>query len=103
MRELVFTVNQQKLEKDSTCDFSGIVKGTKGYLTARFKFDSSWDGYGKVAVFKKLLDEYPVILKNNRCTIPEKALDFDSFSVSVIGQKSGGRLTTNALRVEQEG
>lgn len=42
MRTLKFIVNAQKLEKDPSCDFSGIVSGTKGYLEAEFSVSKEW-------------------------------------------------------------
>ena len=38
MRALKFTAKAQKLKKDVSCDFSGLVKGSKGYLAGRIFF-----------------------------------------------------------------
>lgn len=37
MRSLNFFAMGQNLQKDPTCDFSGLVKGSKGYLQAHFR------------------------------------------------------------------
>ena len=103
MRELGFIVRGQHIEKDPSCDFSKIVKGTKGYLKARIAFDGTWAGFGKVVIFKKLLSEYSAVLKNGECIIPDEALDWNRFSVSVVGSKNGVVLTTDKVVVEQEG
>lgn len=103
MRELVFNVSGQQLEKSKTCDFSNIVSGTENYLKARFVFDGTWRGYGKVAVFGKLLEEYPVLVeKDGTCMIPSAALDWDYFKVSVVGKKGSQKVTTNTIKVDQE-
>ena len=48
-RTLVFKINRQKIEKDG--DFSGLVKGTRGYLQASFSYTNEWNGCKKAAVF----------------------------------------------------
>lgn len=103
MRELRFIVTGQVIRPDPSCDFSNIAKGTKGYLKAVFEFDSEWNGCRKAAVFKKIITDYPVPIINNECTIPEKALEQETFKVSVVGEKDGYRITTNKVEVEQNG
>lgn len=103
MRTLSFTIEGQRAMKDPTCDFEHLVSGSRGYLKARFSFNKEWDGYAKVAIFKKLLSEYPAPIINGECMIPGDALDYEKFTVSVIGQKkSGQRLTTNEVEVLQQ-
>lgn len=102
MRELRFRVTGQKIKKDTSCDFSGIIAGTKGYLQAGFLFGADWQGMTKVAVFKRLNDEYPVKIINNKCIIPEQALTWRNFKVQCVGKKGDVRLTTNSVIVEQE-
>lgn len=102
MRTLDFVVNEQVLTKDSSCDFSNIVSGTKGYLEARFKFNRLWDGFGKVAVFVNLLEEYPTVIKNGRCTIPAEALTGNKFAVYVVGKRGKEKLTSTSVEVLQE-
>lgn len=102
MRELRFKVSGQKIQKDITCDFSGIISGTRNYLVAGFSFSSDWSGMAKVAVFKWLGKEYPAKIINGKCTIPPDALTWRNFSVYCIGQKDGIRVKTNSVTVEQE-
>ena len=103
MRSLNFIAVGQNLQKDPTCDFTGIVKGSKGYLQAHFSFDDEWSGCGKVAVFTRLGKEYPVKLSADTCTIPEEALQYSRFNVHGIGVRDGFRIQTNDLKIEQEG
>lgn len=105
MRVLRFIVNNQRIYPDPKCDFSGLVKGTTGYLKALFIFSPEWNGCKTAASFWKMEREYPVILKNNQCEIPTEALTWDYFSVSVTGVKDNGKyiITTGKTKVSQRG
>lgn len=102
MRELFFKVNGQKLQKDSNCNFNNIIAGTRNYLVASFLFSSDWSGMSKVAVFKKLDEEYPVKIIKNKCIIPADALTWRNFSVYVIGKKDDSIIKTNSDVILQE-
>lgn len=102
MRTLKFIVSGQKIEKDPSCDFCGLVAGTSGYLQAEFAFDFEWKGCVKAASFWRLGKEYGAILKDNRCMIPAEALTWWYFGVSVTGKrKDGYKITTNRIEVTQ--
>lgn len=103
MRTLMFVATAQKLLLDESCDFSGLVKGTKGYLRAEFQFSKEYVGCGKIAVFDKFGEEYPVKLWNNSCMIPEEALTWNTFKVRIVGVKPGYRICTNYVEVRQDG
>lgn len=103
MRILKFIVTGQVIRPDPSCDFSNIAKGTKGYLKALFDFDSDWNGCRKAAVFEKLQTKFPAPIINNECMIPEDALTWRTFKVSVVGEREGYRITTNNVEVEQNG
>lgn len=103
MRVLKFVVNKQKLCLDSSCNFSGIVKGTKGYLKAEFNFSEEYDGLEKIAVFEKLGEQYPVRIGGNVCTIPEEVLTYNVFKVCIIGINPNYRICTNYVEVRQDG
>nr|DAV21390.1 MAG TPA: hypothetical protein [Caudoviricetes sp.] len=105
MRILKFIVNKQKIRPDPTCDFSGLIKGTSGYLKASFSFSPEWNGCNIAASFWRMEKEYPVLLKNGQCEIPSEALTWDYFSVSVIGMKCDGRyvITTDKTKISQKG
>lgn len=102
MRTLNFIVNAQAIEKDPSCDFSGIVSGTKGYLQAEFNVSKEWAGCKMAAVFSCLGKEYPQPIMNGMCKIPEEALKWDKFGVRVVGQKENYRITTGEIKVNQE-
>lgn len=103
MRTLKFIVDGQSVKKDPSCDFAGLVPGTKGYLDAFFRFSDEWKGCKKAAVFVSLGREYAVPLINGKCQIPEKALTWKIFSVKVVGERDGYRVTTNRVEVLQDG
>lgn len=104
MRTLKFIIEGLSIRKDSQCDFSGIVPGTKGYLRAEFDFDYDWSSCKKMVVFSHpSIESIPVRVTNNTCMIPEEVLKYRKFKMEVIGVKTGLRLATNKLEVEQNG
>ena len=103
MRTLNFIIEAQTIHPDPACDFSGIVRGTKGYLQAEFSFSAEWNGCRRAAVFTKLCKDYPVPIVNNKCEIPEEALTWNTFTVAVVGARDGYRITTNKTEVRQDG
>ncbi len=103
MRTLEFIVNGQKLQKKPECDFSGLVKGTRGYLNAAFIFGDGWEECGKIAVFYKCGKEYPVEIQTDRCMIPDSVLENGIFMISLVGIKENYRICTNKVEVRQYG
>lgn len=106
MRKLRFIVRNQIIELDSSCDFSGLVPGSKGYLEAEFSFSPEWANCAKIASFYSIMGkEFPYqILKDGKtCMIPEEALKRRSFKVQVLGKNGKTVLTTNKVVVHQDG
>lgn len=106
MRTLKFIVEGQTIRPDPSCNFSNLVPGSEGYLTAEFRFSREWDGCTKIAGFySRLGKEYePQPLSDGRsCTIPSEALAKSIFKVQVKGRKGDLKLCTNRLAVEQKG
>lgn len=109
MRTLEFTANKQRLTRTPTCDFSGLVAGSVGYLRAKFYFSPEWEGCKKAADFI-LKDESGkltcgvLLNKDDTCVIPSDALVGSEFYVKVKGVKEGGRyqIETSEIRVKQE-
>lgn len=104
MRKLKFNVNEQMIEKDGSCDFSGIVSGTSGYLYACFNFSREWSGMGKVAEFRRYETSecFPALISNSMCEIPKEVLAGKRFCVNVVGKNGDKILTTNKCFVNQE-
>ena len=105
MRYLKFNVNRQIIEQDPSCDFSDLVPGSEGYLKAEFSFSPEWNKTVKVAEFRRNGVECPpqVLEDGKTCTIPAEALKGRTFSIRVIGKKSDTKITTNKVKVCQDG
>lgn len=103
MRVLNFNVNGQKLQRNPKSDFSGIIRGSKGYLQCGFNLSKEWKGCRVAASFwyyEKEIDGAPVI--GGSCTIPDSVTDYREFEVSLVGIRDRYRITTNRVKVEQE-
>lgn len=106
MRTLVFNVKKQIIERDQSCDFSGLVAGTSGYLKAKFLFSDDWDNCAKVAgFFSKEDKEFPpcALDKNNSCMIPSEALQHHEFKIKLYGKRNGYTITTQKITIKQHG
>ena len=97
MRFLEFIATGQTLRRAPACDFSGIVAGSKGYLSARFHFSKEWTGCKKVAVFICKGKEHPVGLKDNMCEIPAEVLVGGPVQVYVLGARGACRIPTDPV------
>lgn len=106
VRTLVFNVKNQIISKDPSCDFSGLVAGTSGYLEAKFVLSEAWDGCAKVAgFFDKNDKELPpcVLKKDNTCLIPEDVLKHHEFKIRLYGRRKDYTITTQPITIKQYG
>lgn len=103
MNQLHFLVAGQKLRKSRNHPFPEMAAGTKNYYVAVFDLDEAWHGYACVGCFRTFRDTYYAPIKNRKCVIPEEALKYERFHVSVIGQKDDQRIVTNELTIMQIG
>ena len=106
MRTLVFTVKNQIIQRDISCDFSGLVAGTSGYLKAKFTFSESWNGCAKVVgFFLKNGEELPpcTLSNDNTCVIPTEALKHHEFSIVLYGKNKSYTITTRPITIKQYG
>lgn len=101
-RLLKFNVTGQRITKAPDCDFTDIVAGTSGYLKAKFEFSHEWDGCTKVAQFWRGDKECATLIENGECDIDPTILVGPTFRVSVIGQRTNFRITTNKTLIRQE-
>ena len=102
-KTLCFEVTGQKLAKKS--GFSGLVKGTKGYLQAEFKCSDEWKGCKKAAVFG--VTQYPGLeiaapVIGGKCDIPDEVAEKAVFTVRLIGVKEGYRIVSDTVEVVQK-
>jgi hypothetical protein len=106
LRTLKFIVDKQIIKKDPSCDFSGLVRGTKGYLEAKFSFSPEWSGCVKVVGFfsGNGVEYKPQPLdKNGCCAIPDEAVKRQSFKIKVYGKKPNYFIQTNEITIIQDG
>ena len=104
MRTLRFDVNGQKLTCAPGCDFTGLVRGTEGYLRAAFSTDGAWSGCKRAAAFFTVTGKEharPVI--DGECEIPPQVLTGQVFGVRLVGMRADYKITTNIIYIEQEG
>lgn len=104
MRTLKFIVDKLNISRDPSCDFSGLVPGTEGYLQAEFSFSKEWDDCVKIAAFYDNKNEYSVMLEDGKsCIIPNEAADRPAFGVRVYGKSTKHKIVTNKEIVIQNG
>ena len=106
MRTLNFLVDKQIIKQDPSCDFTGLIPGSEGYIQAKFTFSSEWKECAKVAAFYSILGKEfpPQMLEDGKtCMIPPEALKGRKFKIQVIGKHDDLKLTTNKLIVSQNG
>ena len=104
MRTLRFVVNAQEISHDPACRFSGIVRGTVGYLKAAFNFSAEWSGMAKVAEFRKYTCDspIPVPIIQGECMVPKEVTGGKVWHVKIVGKKGDMILTTGNCKVDQE-
>lgn len=106
MRTLVFDVKGQIIQKDASCDFSGLVAGTCGYLEAKFMFSEDWNGCAKVVgFFLNDKTELPPckLDKDNTCEIPQEVLKYHEFNIVLYGKRENYFIKTRPINIKQYG
>lgn len=106
MRTLVFNVKNQIIEREPSCDFSGLVAGTSGYLKAKFVLSTAWDNCAKVVGFFSKDDKEltPCVLESdNTCLIPADALKYHEFKIRLYGKRKDYTITTQPITIKQYG
>lgn len=104
MRNLDFTISGQVIQKKTGCDFVGISPGTANYLRCRFSFSSEWDGFVKVAEFRRysFSDPISIPIYKNECSVPSEVTQSVEWKVRVVGRRNGVKITTCDCTVRQE-
>ena len=99
-RILKFKVEGQTMQKDG--DFSGLVRGSVGYLGAKFTFSDEWKGCKIAASFWSDGKEHAVMLRQGMCEIPPEVLMHGRFYVQATGMRQGFKIKTNKTLVRQD-
>lgn len=98
MAEAAFRADGQALSLVSAP--SSLVRGTRGYLTARFELSAEWDGCRVAADF----GGHAAAVVGGRCDVPDEALRARRVPVRLVGERDGYRITsTTAYIVQREG
>lgn len=104
MRTLKFNVNKLNIERDPSCDFSGLVPGTEGYIRVEFEFSKVWENTVRVVAFYDGVKEYPAVLEDGKsCVIPPEVTKRQLFGIRVLGGREGFKITTDRIIIEQDG
>lgn len=89
---LTFTVTGQKIHRT---DNDVIVAGSWGLYRCVFTFDDAWDGYDRVAVFRRFGVKEKIELSADSCIIPwEVIAEVGRLCVGVYGVKGNARMPT---------
>lgn len=101
-RTLEFIVDGQRLRKDPSSNFSGIVSGSKGYLECHFSFSGEWKSLRKAVQFKTgdSVVYKPVV--DDKCQVPNEVTGDTRIHVSLIGKGASVYLTTNEAVILQK-
>jgi hypothetical protein len=105
MRELVFKVNGQSLEKDPECSFDGLIAGSSNYLSCRIIFeDPEYDHLEKIIEFITRDNSEFFQIKEESINIPSWVTAKAYFKVRIHGVdlKKKTEIVTNTIYIQQE-
>lgn len=79
-----------------------FTEGLNNYAKVIFEFGPDWDGLGKLATFKSVLDQQSVTVNvsNNECIIAYEALKYPQVEISVIGRSQDTTIASTVLRFD---
>lgn len=97
MRTIKFNVNQQKIRNTDSIAF--IYGGTHNYLNLQFNFSEEWDGCFKAVSFIVKDKEFPFLLQNDSCTVPQNAFDEDVLTFYLVGKKPDYRIESRKFTI----
>jgi hypothetical protein len=96
---LGFNVNKQFI---NITDRLAMASDSQEYITARFTFDSDWDGLVKTATFYQKSDSvYHMLLdEDGTCIVPHEVLEDKGYLyIGVFGVSGTKRITTNIVNI----
>lgn len=94
---LNFNIIGQSLER---LDDNRIVEKAKNYVNTHFEFNELWDDTTKTILIEGSGLRYKVYLnENNECSIPNRVVRHDGFTLTVVGEDTDKNITitTNDL------
>lgn len=97
MRTITFNVNQQKIRNVDSIAF--IYGGTHNYLNLKFNFSKEWDGCFKAVSFITDNKEFPFLLNEDSCTVPQEAFGSDTLTFYLVGKKPNYRIESRKFTI----
>lgn len=97
MRTVKFEIKGQQIECLET--ISDLVGNTKNYLQAEFSFSEEWEGLIQIAVFCSNSKNYPVVLENGVCKVPDEVMRTEYFTVGCYAGAGTERITSNTCKI----
>ena len=101
MRVLKFHVKGTNVEKDSSCDFDNIVRGSNNWLQLEFVFDKEWNRTSRVISLKNLDGNERNIILQNKVVLPEEVTKDSIFSFVLYGKCGDRKIQTNRMIINQ--
>lgn len=97
MEYLQIRVRHQSIER---MDTRQVVADSHQYLGVKFDFRTAdWDRAIKTAIFTQGNSSYNVLLENDACVVPWEVLEGNKFTISVVGNDNGSRITTDIVTI----
>lgn len=101
MRILRYKVQGQNIIRDSTCDFSNIVRGTNNYIKLVFEFDEDWRYKVKVISLRNSEGVETNLAFKENVALPEVVTNGSMFSFVLYGKDNIEKVQTIREYVEQ--
>lgn len=101
MRILRYKVEGQNIIRDSTCDFSNIVRGTNHYINLVFEWDEDWRCKAKVISLRNAEGIETNFAFRENVLLPEVVTEGSMFSFVLYGKDTKEKIQTDREYVEQ--
>lgn len=101
MRILRYKVQGQNIIRDSTCDFSNIVRGTNNYIKLVFELDKDWRNKAKVISLRNSEGVETNLAFKENVLLPEVVTNGSMFSFVLYGKDNIEKIQTVREYVEQ--
>lgn len=101
MRILRYKVQGQNIIRDSTCDFSNIVRGTNNYIKLVFEWDEDWKNKAKVISLRNAEGIETNFVFRENVLLPEIVTEGSMFSFVLYGKDAKEKIQTIREYIEQ--
>ena len=101
MRILRYKVQGQNIIRDSTCDFSNIVRGTNNYIKLVFEWDEDWWNKAKIISLRNAEGIETNLAFKENVVLQEAVTNGSMFSFVLYGKDTKEKIQTVREYVEQ--